>query len=213
MSIFSTKKFVEELERYRRTFAAYTLEEHGAEPVRVLILRAPSGGHMGSTTIVFTGGGAVAEYIAILGDLCPGTNGVISDFGYGVGWLAGRKSDGYLCEKFLRKEFIPEVARDALLDMLDEERKSLVEDGLDADELATARKRISALTEAVESTDDCLDESPARSSEALYEFFAEELDDSPSSIGMSYQARDAALLIAIQEAFARLYALGHPETT
>jgi len=155
------------------------------ESMRILISREP-----------------LAEQIIITGDLCPGSNGILSDFGYGVGWFGRKQSEEYLCSKFLRREWVPDAALRALRYALQEEIDSSDRD--DSDVRAT---RIEALTEAI---DDIGDEptgesSVARTSEAFYEFWNETFGDSPENQGMDYNPRDAGWLCAIQQRFAECY--------
>jgi hypothetical protein len=73
---------------------------------------------MMSTLILFT-----VEGIVIMGDLCPGQNGVISCLGYGLDWFSEHKSEHYLCEKFLSKTFVPEKAYRTLRESILEHRR------------------------------------------------------------------------------------------
>lgn len=58
-----------------------------------------------STLLLFTPVG-----IALMGDLTPERNGSVSALGYGLEWFKNEMSEGYLCEKFLEKKFVPELA-------------------------------------------------------------------------------------------------------
>ncbi len=66
------------------------------EKFTAFYMKRPGGGRIMSTLIMFT-----PEGITVSGDLSPGHHGVISVFGYGLGWFSGRLSEDYLCEKFL----------------------------------------------------------------------------------------------------------------
>lgn len=73
-------------------------------------MREPGQGRMMSTLFVFT-----PEGIVIMGDLCPGgpgNRGSISNYNYGIGWFSKPKSEYYLCEKFLSREWQSVVAAD-----------------------------------------------------------------------------------------------------
>lgn len=191
------------LARYRKNFADYTMVELGAWPVRLYQLRKPGHGGMEGVDVLVMGGD-VDERIVITGDLAPNDNqGCVSNIGYGVDWFAGRKSDDYLCGKFLRQVWVPEDARAAIKDRLAEEQRDAADEDLDADERETARERAEKLAEAVEYAEEFND--PARSSEAFHELWEEVYDDTPEDLGFGYDPRSAALLVAIQETFARLY--------
>ena len=202
MGIFETKSGREKLDGNRRAFATYTLEDHGGAPAHTFVLRPPGGGNVQSTTLIFTGGPGVHEYIAILGDLCPqaGGNGVVSNIGYGVGWFARPTSHDHLCQKFLRQVYVPELARAALEDHQRQERADAVNETLSEDWRKAASSAATELEAAL------ADEDSFATHEALYETWEEVFGNTDvENTGMGYDARDAALLVAIQEAFARLY--------
>lgn len=208
---FSTKSYATNLEMFRRGFANHTLEEHPGPAGLTCILRPPSGGHCESTMLIFTGddAGKVPGYIVVMGDLCPGANGVVSNIGYGVGWFAARKSEGYLCEKFLRKVWVPELALAALRQALQDERDAFVD--ADRAEVERITKRVEALEEAIEEAGEDASGDVVAESTPFYEAWTDIYDDSPEDQGYGYDPKDAALLVAIQETFARLYAAAHPE--
>src|ERR1700744_5534707 len=106
------KSYVEE--HMRESLAGHILEPHADhEKVKAFYLRRPGDGRMMSCLILFT-----VEGIVIMGDLTPCHNGVISCLGYGLGWFADRKSEDYLCEKFLRKEFVPKLALESFREQI-----------------------------------------------------------------------------------------------
>lgn len=75
---------------------------------KAFYLKQPGMGRMQSCMIMFS-----PEGINILGDLCPGNdkrNSGVHAGGYGLDWFAGKLSWSYLCEKFLTKEWHPELA-------------------------------------------------------------------------------------------------------
>jgi hypothetical protein len=198
---------VELLGGYRANFADYTMTKRGVEPAIVYQLRKPGYGGMEGVDVVLLGGDGVAERIIVTGDLCPNDNqGCASNIGYGLGWFAGKSSGQYLCSKFLRTTWVPEVARAALRDRLAEEEKEADESGSMCDR-ADAKTRAAKLAEAIENVEengDSIDD-PTRSAEAFYELWTDVYQDGPEDTGFDYDPRSAALLIAIQEAFARLY--------
>ena len=94
-----------------------TLERHELarlpnfpSPWSVFFMHRPNEGRMMSTLFIFT-----HENIILTGDLCPrpgDSNGCISAFGFGLDWFAGRLSERYLCEKFLREVWQADAAAD-----------------------------------------------------------------------------------------------------
>jgi hypothetical protein len=142
------------------------------------------------------------EQIIITGDLCPGDNGILSDFGYGLGWFGSRKSEEYLSEKFLRREWVPEAALRALRYALQEEIDSSERD--DSDIRAA---RIDKLNYELDGIGDAPTGESAitRSHEAFYEFWVEVFGDSPEDQGFDYNPRDAGWLCAIQQRFCECY--------
>ncbi len=85
------------------------------EKFKAFKMKRPGSGRSMSTQILFT-----PEGIVISGDLCPrpGTRGVVSDLGYGLGWFSGRLSEGYLCEKFFVVGWHRELAEEELKRMI-----------------------------------------------------------------------------------------------
>lgn len=80
-------------------------------PIEAFYLRPPEGGRIMSTLILFT-----PEGIVLMGDLTPERNGTVSAFGYGKGWFSSKLSGDYLCEKFLERRWISEIAEERLRD-------------------------------------------------------------------------------------------------
>lgn len=61
----------------------------------------------------------VGGRIVLTGDLTiGGPHGCVSAGGYGIDWFSGAKSEGYLCSKFLAKEWQWEAAAETLHDWL-----------------------------------------------------------------------------------------------
>lgn len=78
------------------------------EKFKAFYLREPGMGRMQSCLFMFT-----PEGIVICGDLCPGNdsrNSGVHAYGYGLSWFSQGLSGSYLCEKFLTKEWHPELA-------------------------------------------------------------------------------------------------------
>lgn len=113
-----------EQEEYNAMFEKHFLEQVlDTEKFKAFYLKEPGMGRMQSCLILFT-----PEGIIICGDLCPGNdprNSGVHAFGYGLTWFAGHLSSGYLCEKFLSKEWHKELAiedcRDRAEEILDGE--------------------------------------------------------------------------------------------
>lgn len=147
---------------------------------------AKPGTRCGSMRIVFT-----PEGIVILGDLTPMYNGVISNLGYGLGWFSGQLSGSYLCEKFLREEFVPECA----LSYLKESLECSDDYGWTAEGVEAAKE----LKYRLENQD----LSGFEFYEALQEF---DPDGATDGVGHGYNRRDAGMLCAIQRRFSVLRA-------
>jgi hypothetical protein len=212
----NTKSYETLLDQYLRNFADYTLTEEGLglPPVRVFRLRKPGHGSMEGVDLLFTCGtetARAAERIVVTGDLCPNDNqGCVSNTGNGLLWFAGTASDDYLCSKFLRKTWVPDIALDALRGLLDDARKDTEADAEVVDERAMERahRRLHAVEEAIAESEGEPDGESAitRSSEAFGEWEYEVFHDTSEAPGFGYEPREAALLCAIQKTFARLYA-------
>ena len=197
------------LARYRASFADYTMVKHGAEPAIIYQLRKPGHGGMDGVDLILLGGEHVGQRIVVTGDLSPNDNqGCQSNLGYGLDWFAGRCSDHYLCEKFFRKVWVPDLARAELRERLVEEQQEAADDeGNNAKARAELRERVEKLEEAVEHVEedgDSIDD-PTRSAEAFHDLWVDVYHDGPEGMGYGYDPRSAALLVAIQETFSRLY--------
>lgn len=169
-----------------RFFAAYRLgpdANTGMGVVRILFTSAP-----------------LAEQIIITGDLHPGNgNGILSNGGYGIGWFGSRKSEHYLCEKFLRTEFVPAKAREALLNVVTDYAN---------DDLELDHGEVDELTQALAASidpDNGDPSNPVRSHEAFYEWWTEFFEDTPEDRGFDYHPDTAGWLCAIQQRFVELY--------
>lgn len=161
------------------------------------------GGRMESTDITFT-----PDQIIVHGDLCPAHNGVISTGGYGIGWFGSSKSPGYLCEKFLVREWQAEVAAEEIGDWLEHQTDYEIEGRTDVLE-ALIDIRDSLISNEAGDHDlyAALDEIDRTAGIRFHD------DGIP---GYDYPRQDAALLVACQAAFARLYQVwqaGYREST
>ena len=159
--------------------------------IRAFYLKEPGQGRMMSTLFVFT-----PEGIVICGDLCPGgpnNQGSISNFKYGIGWFSGKLSEGYLCEKFLAREWQIEVAEEWCRDHIAELKKEAAED----------HKPVENLEEWEELLNDL------EGGEIGNERFHEALQDIDYDIedeGYDYPLNTAGWLCALQQRFAEEYA-------
>lgn len=176
------------------------LEEISAgEKIRAFYIKR-EGTRMMSTLILFT-----PEGIVLMGDLCPSNHGAASAFGYGLDWFSGRLSEDYLCEKFLRKCWQLEVAKEHCewhIEQAVEEAKKyrLCEgdgDREDARRSIKEGRRWQAVLKALgdEGTEQtCYDE-----------MCDQDLYDGDTMPGYDYPRGDAGWLCAIQQKFSELY--------
>ena len=137
------------------------------------------------------------EGLAIVGDMAPGHNGIVSAFGLGLEWFGRAQSGDYLCSKFLAQEFNPRRAAASLREW---------QTRLESDEVS--RKRLPKHFFL------CEIEEYAQKVEEGYESQADVVDwleehgeegSLWSECMWDYNDNDAARLIAIQSAFARLW--------
>lgn len=164
----------------------HVLEKVGNDPLSFM-LRAPDHQRIQSTMIIFS-----AEGIVICGDLCPCRNGVISDYGYGIDWFSTKKSDGDLCEKFLRRDYWDSEA--AIVELCE-----CAADDYHPDEASDLEDLISDIRGG-----------GIHSAGALYERLADigiQCDDGPPG-DCRYDPHDAALLVGCHRAFVRLMETG-----
>ena len=130
------------------------------------------------------------EGICLMGDIHPGPNpnGCCSTFGKDLRWFAERKSEDYLCSKFLLRTWVPKYAAEVVESWLDQPWCDWSEEGRDL--VVRLRHR------------DC-DE--RQFYEALDEWNMPTDDGLP---GYGYPPEDAGWLCAIQERFSALYERG-----
>lgn len=213
-------------EEMRRSMADKVFSVVAEYEGMVVYRLGPADGSWMESTRILISREPLAEQIIITGDLCPGANGILSNFGYGVRWFGRKQSEEYLCSKFLRREWVPAAALRALKYDLEQEKqhaKDLHEPASIAkqpSEWETRRDilcppyeprktqtRIEALTEAIDDVGDEPNGEPAvtRSHEAFHEFWIEVFGDSPEDQGFDYNPRDAGWLCAIQQRFVECY--------
>jgi hypothetical protein len=127
-------------EQIRKSLENHVLELVQYGVVTAYYLKEPGQGRMMSTLVTFS-----PEGITLSGDLTPNRSGLVSSYGYGIGWFGSEKSEGYLCEKFLDKGFVPEVAADELRDP-----QSCWRNWSNDETTETAKLRIEKLDEIIE---------------------------------------------------------------
>jgi hypothetical protein len=160
--------------------------------VQVYMLKKPDRGRMGSTQLVFT-----KEGIVIMGDLCPGLNGCISAYGYGINWFAGQLGGSYLGEKFLAKGFHPEAAADEMRDP----NHWIHGDPDDADD----PEAVAELERDIDELCTKLQEGEC-SHEGLYDWMIEHgIDTADGTAGWCYDPHDLGMLCEIQRVFSSKY--------
>ena len=139
------------------------------------LLRDPGNPTSFDTTIVIHSAG-----ITICGQLHPGDSGVTAG-GYDLPWFSGEKSPGYLAEKFLRQSYDPRIAREDVL------RVEAGDPG--------AAKDLRDLADDLENLE------PGEVADRVAEITGCS-DDAP---GWDWNPDDFGLLVAVQDAFVRLY--------
>lgn len=157
-----------------------------SEKFKAFYLKDPAQGRQMSTLLTFT-----PEGIVIMGDFCPGgprNEGVISSFGYDLGWFASEKSEDYLCGKFLKQEW---NCQSALAWLVENKKDILAEPEVSKDVLEDVEAYLSA--------GDMLEgDFMAEMEEAGYDIS----DDAP---GYDYDPHTAAVLCGLQQKFSELY--------
>lgn len=148
------------------------------------------------------------EGIAIQGDvgLGPNQGGICTmTGGYGVGWFGREQSEGYLCSKFMVKQWQRRVVtrdlrayqRDALAELQD-----ATDGGADEEEIEGLKEVSDAWSHLVSFWDE-----DDTSDKELHEEGSQRIPDFwDYGIGMDYPLADAGWLVAIQQRFAALYA-------
>lgn len=134
------------------------------------------------------------EGIVLQGDIGFGSHqtGICSHSGYGIEWFSSRKSENYLCEKFLTREFVPEEAAETIAGWL----KSPEDYGLEEEfQIRGLREIVSNLMD-----NDLVDAT------RLYdELNLLDVDTSEGVPGWGYNRSDAGWLCAVQQRFSELF--------
>ncbi len=154
------------------------------EEYEVWLMKAPNTRHL-LVQIFFS-----PEGIAIQGDvLFNRKKGLVSDFGYHRGWFGREQSESYLCEKFLRYVFVPEVAAEEIEDMLENPEEHNISKGL-----------VPYLKEIAEELRD------GKYGRYEFEMELDRVDYHPDEpLGYGYDPKEASPLCAIQQKFVELY--------
>jgi hypothetical protein len=161
------------------------------------------------------------EGTAIQGDICLGRNqhGVCSSMGYGLSWFSKKLGEGYLCEKFLRKEWQQDVAEEDVKYQLEQataEWKAAVDEelaSLPEEEREKAQAAGSLATDERDWMDKwqriwngikyCSSDLDPRGLDTIASPFITDFWD--YEIGMDYPRGEDGWLCAIQQRFAELY--------
>lgn len=137
----------------------------------------------------------VAARIVVTGDIGLGANqhGVVSSPGYEVGWFSGTLSEGYLCEKFLAKEWQWEAAAEQIADWVE-----------NPDDYETNPEHVALLRKLLEPGYCWNQDKPMMYEvyDSLFEIGQGYIDDGIP--GMDYPRAEAGWLCAIQQRFAAL---------
>ena len=169
---------LEQIESYLKDHVL--TKELDTEHYKAFRLHNPNEGRMYSVLIVFT-----PEGIFLHGDIafgCGVTNGISSRYGYGLNWFKGRKSDCYLCSKFLMRTYQPDIVHDDIKRYITQ-----------TDEPDKWSRVLEDLTDSPSVEELC---------EAIEGYFS---DPYEYQFGYDYPRHDAELLIAVHNAFVRLY--------
>lgn len=183
MDVFSTDRA--QLDNFKNMLNKHILVPvQTTGPIEAYYLKDPAQGRMMSTLIMGT-----PEGISLMGDLTPERNGSASCLGYDLRWFSGASSNHYLCEKFLTKRWVQEIAVEQLSNAASHFG---LQDG-DAD--------IAKLKEIGEHL---------KGSDHLEEWLYDELFELGGYTdgglpGYGYDPREAMVLCAIQARFSELY--------
>jgi hypothetical protein len=168
--------------------------------VRIFTMRRPGTG-MFRVQLTFT-----VEGIALQGDVTfgPQSHGISSALNYDEHWFATypKLTEEYLCEKFLRHEFVPRSAAEYMEDILQQQQEDEEEDYGITDEMIPGwRKLIENLKEDQHFT-----------AERLFDDLEElEYEHDGEGFGWDYNPEAAAMLCAVQQTFARLFLWACPQ--
>ena len=164
-------------------------------------LQIPGYGRMQSCMILFT-----PEGIVLCGDWCPNDNqGLCSNYGYGLPWFVKKLGEQYLCEKFLRKEYRPEYARDYVVHRIEEINFDIADGHRDEEDV---KEKLDDLRSALAADDGTSTEGEFFGThESFSELMGktEDWDALTDGVMMGYNPRDASLLCGLQQTFSKLY--------
>lgn len=178
------------------------------ESVKVFLLHRPNTGIM-RVQLSFT-----PEGIHLTGDVCLGRDlsGIGTQHFKPLGWFANPdlgKSYGYLCEKFLYKQFQQEKAVEDARFNAEHYASMAADETWDDEERQTYRTLAGSWLQFAVELQRCNDDVDAQ--HCAYGYYGE-LDDPDAfeGLGMDYPREDAGWLCAIQEKFAELFAKWTP---
>lgn len=149
-------------------------------PVRAFSLCSERG-RMMSVLLLFT-----PEGIVLMGDLRLTTRGVVAAYHYDLPWFCGARSEDYLCSKFLRKEWQPEVAGKDLQRLLSDHNDISPESG-------------GALRKVLDDIENMTQHEFLGATEGLLD------TEVAAGLGLDYNLADAGWLVTIQKRFSMLY--------
>lgn len=124
--------------------------------------------------------------------LCEHTNAVASGYGYGKNWFSQQLSEGYLCEKFLRRCWSKEAAIRDLKREAEDIRRNRDGDALDIQ----VAKDLDQLAKDAEHGE--LDQG------AIYEAYTDLMGSHDNTVGYDYPLASAGWLCAVQRRFHEL---------
>lgn len=173
----------------RKSLANHTIIQVSKAPMESWWLTRTSGEYTYSSLIVFSQVGTI-----ITGDLRATDANAIAALGYNRDWFIGTMDESYLCSKFLKTEWRPDLAAKYGRQRVLESRRKL----------EIKKEQALTLWEACEEVEES-EISPGDFGEAYLEVFG----DYPEG-GSGYHPSAANWLCAIQERFSALYKEQHP---
>lgn len=166
----------------KKSMEEMKLTQLNFRPLEMFYLKREGTGTL-RTLIIFT-----KEGIVLTGDVMLGLNpsgGIVSQLGYGSDWFSSNLSEDYLCQKFLPKVWVSELAKKHMEYMLREDTDLDVE------------QRVSI--------EDAIRHQVYDSSYEFGQWWDNTFSDGPEDIGYGYDPSDAGWLCAIQQRFRESY--------
>lgn len=183
MSATGTDTYVQPI--YAKSLANHQLEWVTREPFPVCYLKRP-GTRIMSVLCIFSPEGIILKGDIRFGDL----DSLASNIGYGLPWFTSHLPESYLCEKFLRKKYVKELA---LAELNDPEGylRELIEE--------PSHCRLGELAQVVDGDDDWAWPSQ------IYDVLTALGVALESIPGWGYDPVEAGYLCAVQQRFSKLY--------